>query len=65
MQLDKDSHCIYGHDGLTQGAKDIKSLRGKVLESYHRMKAWEIAARTKSINTFPTYSKKDWINQCR
>jgi hypothetical protein len=63
MQLYKDHHCIKGLD--EQGANGIRKLRGKVLESYQRIRAWEISAGTKSINTFPYIDKKDYLKQCR
>lgn len=68
-QLDKQSYddlyCIYGVDGLENGASKARDLKGKVLESYLRLQAWDLAESTKGINTFAHLDKKDWLTKCR
>ena len=71
-ELDKLDHllyadrlCIYGFDGVKNGGNNITELRSKVLESYQRIKAWEISATNKSINSFSLVGKDNWLKSCR
>lgn len=65
VQLNHDFLCIRALDGSKASSNDITELRGKVLESYVRIKAWEISAAVKSGVSIQMIEKNEWLKLCR